>query len=150
MRNVPPHVQHRRRLRRHPRRRASDDSHSETPDDTTTTTNPDDTSNDVKCVCPPGPTVPCTTGRNHQTFKDIKDTFFEHFDAIRYERRSTKDGKASAYTNKLSRCPICSKELIQRSKMGSLNDCMAYDNVNQLVNHVNVVHGARTDELTRL
>jgi hypothetical protein len=54
------------------------------------------------------------------------------------------------FTNKLGRCPLCNKELIQRSKMSSLNDFMKYDNVNLLVRHLNLVHGAEMEEVARV
>lgn len=92
---------------------AMDDATDNVTDDHST-----DHSSDLECICYPALIMPCIAGRSHQKFKDVKDTFFTHFDAIRFE----KEPRSGAYQNKLGSCPICDKELIQRSKLGPLSD----------------------------
>lgn len=117
----------------------TDDTTDDTPDEAS-----DETSDDVECICSPSLALSCITGRSHQTFNDLKHAFFRHFDAIRFEKQH------GVFTNKLGRCPLCNKEFIQRSKMSSLNDFMKYDNVNLLVRHLNLVHGAEMEEVARV
>ena len=121
---------------------SADESAGETADENPDSSQDDETSDRVKCICFPGITLPSIAGRSHQNFKDLKDAFFHHFDAIRFERYP---GKQGGFTNKLSRCPLCKKELIQRSKMTSLSGHMKYDLVTLVVRHLNVVYGARME-----